>query len=94
MNAEDVFKALEEIEFSEFVKPLKASLAEFRKKNAGKKAGSAKEKEVKKKRKVEESSCKNGCKNFCGLSDLFICNSWVGTFFFPLLVKLSDLSKA
>ncbi|TYJ33190.1 hypothetical protein E1A91_A05G086000v1 [Gossypium mustelinum] len=37
MNAEDVFKALEEIEFSEFVKPLRASLAEFRKKNAGKK---------------------------------------------------------
>ncbi|XWS73904.1 hypothetical protein CRYUN_Cryun02cG0169200 [Craigia yunnanensis] len=49
MNAEDVFKALEEIEFSEFVKPLKASLAEFRKKNAGKKGGAAaaKEKEVK-----------------------------------------------
>ncbi|KAE8688730.1 hypothetical protein F3Y22_tig00110956pilonHSYRG00084 [Hibiscus syriacus] len=37
MNAEDVFKALEEIEFSEFVKPLGASLAEFKKKNAGKK---------------------------------------------------------
>ncbi|XVF05167.1 hypothetical protein REPUB_Repub05bG0148300 [Reevesia pubescens] len=64
MNAEDVFKALEEIEFSEFVKPLKASLAEFRKKNAGKKGGgaAAKEKEVKKKRKVEESSEKSGSK--------------------------------
>ncbi|XVF46917.1 hypothetical protein PTKIN_Ptkin03bG0066900 [Pterospermum kingtungense] len=59
MNAEDVFKALEEIEFSEFVKPLKASLAELKKKNAGKKGGgaAAKEKEVKKKkRKVEDSS--------------------------------------
>ncbi|KAK8489180.1 hypothetical protein V6N13_010757 [Hibiscus sabdariffa] len=42
MNTEDVFKALEEIEFSDFVKPLRASLAEFRKKNAGKKGGAAK----------------------------------------------------
>ncbi|XP_017606901.1 DNA polymerase II subunit B4-like [Gossypium arboreum] len=62
MNAEDVFKALEEIEFSEFVKPLRASLAEFRKKNAGKKGGAAKENEVKKKRKIEDSSAKNGTK--------------------------------
>ncbi|MBA0754653.1 hypothetical protein Gogos_020500 [Gossypium gossypioides] len=62
MNAEDVFKSLEEIEFSEFVKPLRASLAEFRKKNAGKKGGAAKENEVKKKRKIEYSSAKNGTK--------------------------------
>ncbi|EOY33423.1 hypothetical protein QUC31_018941 [Theobroma cacao] len=63
INAEDVFKALEEIEFSEFVKPLRASLAEFRRKNAGKKGGATKEKEVKKKRKVEEPSGKSGSKS-------------------------------
>ncbi|XP_021278451.1 DNA polymerase epsilon subunit 3 [Herrania umbratica] len=63
INAEDVFKALEEIEFSEFVKPLKASLAEFRRKNAGKKGAATKEKEVKKKRKVEEPSGKSGSKS-------------------------------
>ncbi|XP_022731174.1 DNA polymerase epsilon subunit 3 [Durio zibethinus] len=62
MNAEDIFKALEEIEFSEFVKPLKASLAEFRMKNAGKKGEAAKEKEMKKKRKAEDSSVKSGTK--------------------------------
>ncbi|KAK8478833.1 hypothetical protein V6N13_145187 [Hibiscus sabdariffa] len=62
MNAEDVFKALEEIEFSEFVKPLRASLAEFRKKNAEKKGGAAKENEAKRKRKLEDSSAKNGSK--------------------------------
>ncbi|KAL5579802.1 hypothetical protein UlMin_012244 [Ulmus minor] len=59
MNGDDVLKALEEIEFSEFLKPLEASLDEFRKKNAGKKAGASKEKEVKKKRKLEEASNKN-----------------------------------
>ncbi|KAJ7981173.1 Nuclear transcription factor Y subunit B-3 [Quillaja saponaria] len=53
MNADDVLKALEEIEFPEFVRPLKASLEEFRQKNAGKKAGASKAKEVKKKRKME-----------------------------------------
>ncbi|XVE79248.1 hypothetical protein DITRI_Ditri14bG0042700 [Diplodiscus trichospermus] len=68
INSEDVFKALEETEFSEFVKPLKASLAEFKKKkkkkNDGKKdGGAAKEKEVKKKRKIEESSGKSGSKS-------------------------------
>ncbi|GMI81673.1 hypothetical protein HRI_001836600 [Hibiscus trionum] len=63
MNAEDVFKALEEIEFSEFVKPLRASLAEFRKKNAEKKGGAPKENEAnKKKRKLDDSSAKNGTK--------------------------------
>lgn len=60
INAEDVFKALEETEFTEFVRPLKASLEEFRKKNAGKKAavskgkGDEKGNEKKKKRKLEE----------------------------------------
>ncbi|CAJ2654685.1 DNA polymerase epsiion subunit 3-like protein [Trifolium pratense] len=60
INAEDVFKALEETEFTEFVSPLKASLEEFRKKNAGKKAavskgkGDEKGNEKKKKRKLEK----------------------------------------
>ncbi|KAL2328461.1 hypothetical protein Fmac_021888 [Flemingia macrophylla] len=59
INAEDVFKALEETEFPEFIRPLKASLEEFRKKNAGKKAAAvSKEKEnvAKKKRKLEGES--------------------------------------
>ncbi|XP_004291600.1 PREDICTED: DNA polymerase epsilon subunit 3 [Fragaria vesca subsp. vesca] len=65
INADDVFKALEDIEFPEFVGPLKASLEELREKNAGKKAGTSKAKEAKtkeaktkeakkKKRKLEE----------------------------------------
>ncbi|KAF3437885.1 hypothetical protein FNV43_RR20641 [Rhamnella rubrinervis] len=54
ISGDDVLKAVEEIEFPEVLKPLKASLSEFRKKNAGKKAGASKVKEVKKKRKVEE----------------------------------------
>ncbi|MCL7041882.1 hypothetical protein MKW94_023748 [Papaver nudicaule] len=52
INAEDIFKALEEIEFQEFIGPLKASLDDFKRKNAGKKAGAAKAKEADKKRKV------------------------------------------
>uniref|UniRef100_A0A2N9ISH8 Core Histone H2A/H2B/H3 domain-containing protein n=1 Tax=Fagus sylvatica TaxID=28930 RepID=A0A2N9ISH8_FAGSY len=60
MNADDVLKALEEIEFPDFLNPLKASLDEFRRKNAGKKAGAAKEKEEKKKRKLEEPSHDSG----------------------------------
>ncbi|XP_061374073.1 DNA polymerase II subunit B4 [Gastrolobium bilobum] len=62
INAEDVFKALEETEFSEFVRPLKASLEEFRKKNAGKKAAVSKGKgnETKKKRKLEDESSDKG----------------------------------
>ncbi|GAV85312.1 CBFD_NFYB_HMF domain-containing protein [Cephalotus follicularis] len=64
MNADDVLKALEEIEFPEFIAPLKASLDEFRKKNAGKKAGASKAKEVNKKRKTEEEpSKKSGAKS-------------------------------
>ncbi|PRQ32291.1 putative DNA-directed DNA polymerase transcription factor Hap3/NF-YB family [Rosa chinensis] len=64
INGDDVLKALEDIEFPEFVEPLKASLEGLREKNAGKKAGTskakeaktkeAKTKEVKKKRKLEE----------------------------------------
>ncbi|PON48180.1 Transcription initiation factor [Trema orientale] len=54
ISGDDVLKALEEIEFSEFLKPLKASLDEFRKKNAEKKKGASQSKDVKKKRKLEE----------------------------------------
>ncbi|XP_050895055.1 DNA polymerase II subunit B4 isoform X2 [Lathyrus oleraceus] len=55
INAEDVFKALEETEFTEFISPLKDSLEEFRKKNAGKKVTVSKGKgdEKGKKRKLE-----------------------------------------
>ncbi|KAK7855073.1 DNA polymerase II subunit B4 [Quercus suber] len=60
INADDVLTALQEIEFSHFLGPLKASLHEFRQKNAGKKAGAAKEKEEKKKRKLEELSHDSG----------------------------------
>ncbi|KAF8403306.1 hypothetical protein HHK36_011408 [Tetracentron sinense] len=64
INADDVFKALEEIEFPEFIVPLKASLDEFRRKNAGKKAEAAKAKEADKKRKMEEEpSAENGVQN-------------------------------
>ncbi|XP_010557419.1 PREDICTED: DNA polymerase epsilon subunit 3 [Tarenaya hassleriana] len=62
MNANDVLKALEEIDFPEFVEPLKTSLEEFKQKNAGKKSGGgggSKPKETKK-RKQEESSLQNG----------------------------------
>uniref|UniRef100_A0A2P2J3B8 CCAAT-box binding transcription factor subunit HAP3-related family protein n=1 Tax=Rhizophora mucronata TaxID=61149 RepID=A0A2P2J3B8_RHIMU len=58
INADDVFKALEEIEFPEFVEPLRSSLTEFRKKNSGKRAGASETKEVKKKKKVEEEPLK------------------------------------
>lgn len=51
ISAEDVFKALEEIDFAEFVGPLRASLEELRKKNAAKKSGSPKESNQKGKRK-------------------------------------------
>ncbi|XP_077234462.1 nuclear factor Y, subunit B11 [Tasmannia lanceolata] len=60
INADDVFKALEEIEFPEFIEPLKASLDDFRQKNAAKKSG-AKAKDSEKKRKIEEGpSALNG----------------------------------
>ncbi|KAK2980180.1 hypothetical protein RJ640_007270 [Escallonia rubra] len=58
INAEDVFKALEEIEFAEFVEPLRASLEDFRQKNAGKKSGSRKVKETKKGK--EDTQMENG----------------------------------
>lgn len=51
LSAEDVFKALDDIEFSEFVAPLRASLQDFRQKNAVKRSGSSKAKEAKKSKK-------------------------------------------
>ncbi|GAA0143185.1 DNA metabolism protein [Lithospermum erythrorhizon] len=59
VNAEDVFKALEEMEFSDFVGPLRASLEEVRKNNAGKKSESLKAKESKDKGKRKESPARN-----------------------------------
>ncbi|KAJ7544565.1 hypothetical protein O6H91_09G083000 [Diphasiastrum complanatum] len=53
INADDVLKALEEIEFQEFVEPLKASLEEYRKENVSKKSD-CKKKAAATKRKPEE----------------------------------------
>ncbi|CAL9154007.1 DNA polymerase II subunit B4 [Musa acuminata AAA Group] len=58
INADDVLKALEEIDFPEFVEPLKVALEDFRTKNAVKKSGS-KGRQTKK-RKVDELSTQNG----------------------------------
>ncbi|PHU03665.1 hypothetical protein BC332_28916 [Capsicum chinense] len=52
INAEDVFKALEDIEFPEFIEPLKASLEVFREKK--RKSSSSKSPESNKKAKVKE----------------------------------------
>lgn len=52
ISAEDVLKAIEEIDFPEFLEPLKAALEEFRKDNAIKKS-EAKEKGQGKKRKPD-----------------------------------------
>ncbi|MCD7467254.1 hypothetical protein HAX54_004583 [Datura stramonium] len=54
INTEDVFKALEEIEFPEFIEPLKASLEVFREKNSKRKSASSKSTESNKKAKVKE----------------------------------------
>ncbi|KAG6526109.1 hypothetical protein ZIOFF_016086 [Zingiber officinale] len=61
INADDVLKALEEIDFVEFVEPLKASLEEFRRRNEVKKSG-VKGKETVKKRRIEDTPSKNGRK--------------------------------
>uniref|UniRef100_A0A7N0U6V3 Transcription factor CBF/NF-Y/archaeal histone domain-containing protein n=1 Tax=Kalanchoe fedtschenkoi TaxID=63787 RepID=A0A7N0U6V3_KALFE len=56
VNAEDVLKALEEIEFPEFVDPLKASLDVYREIHTGKReATTPKENESKKKSKISAS---------------------------------------
>ncbi|XP_060169853.1 DNA polymerase II subunit B4 [Lycium barbarum] len=54
INAEDVFKALEEIEFPELIEPLKASLEVFREKNSKRKSASSKSTESNKKAKLKE----------------------------------------
>ncbi|KAJ9541328.1 hypothetical protein OSB04_027834 [Centaurea solstitialis] len=59
ISAEDVFKALEEIEFPEFVASLRTSLEEFKRKNAKRKSDSSKSKEAKK-GKTEETPKENG----------------------------------
>ncbi|KAJ8551996.1 hypothetical protein K7X08_028439 [Anisodus acutangulus] len=55
INAEDVFKALEEIEFPELIEPLRASLEVFREKNSKRKSASSKSAESNKKAKLKES---------------------------------------
>ncbi|KAF5758750.1 putative histone-fold, protein strawberry notch, strawberry notch, helicase C [Helianthus annuus] len=57
--AEDVFKALEEIEFPEFIAPLRASLEEFKQKNAKRKSDSSKAKEAKNSKTGEEPVTEN-----------------------------------
>lgn len=53
ISADDVLKALDEMEFSEFVEPLKTSLQEFRNKNADKRSEASK-KQKEKRRKLNE----------------------------------------
>ncbi|KAF5780914.1 putative transcription factor Hap3/NF-YB family [Helianthus annuus] len=60
IKAEDVFKALEEIEFPEFIAPLRASLEEFKQKNAKRKSNSSKAKEAKNSKTEEEPVTENG----------------------------------
>ncbi|CAM0953148.1 unnamed protein product [Alopecurus aequalis] len=55
INAEDVFKALDDIEFPEFVEPLRTALEEFRAKNAARKPATAK-KQSEKKRKLDKET--------------------------------------
>ncbi|KAK4440606.1 hypothetical protein Salat_0395500 [Sesamum alatum] len=65
INAEDVFKALEEIEFAEFISPLRACLEEFRQKNPGRKSassGSSKAKDTNKKAKRKPPAQSEGRK--------------------------------
>ncbi|XP_022152961.1 DNA polymerase epsilon subunit 3 [Momordica charantia] len=69
IKADDVLKALEDMEFPELVRPLKASLNEFRRKSAGKKAAASREKEAKKKRKIEEPTVEDESKDDVGNDD-------------------------
>ncbi|XP_011088898.1 DNA polymerase epsilon subunit 3 [Sesamum indicum] len=65
INAEDVFKALEEIEFAEFIGPLRACLEEFRQKNPGRKvasSGSSKAKDTSKNAKRKPPAQSEGRK--------------------------------
>ncbi|KAK4741916.1 hypothetical protein SAY87_025504 [Trapa incisa] len=70
ITADDVLKAIQEIEFPEFIGPLKSSLEEFRRKNAGKRAEASKAKELKKRKNDGESSeMKDDGKRQKGASD-------------------------
>ncbi|KAJ1703158.1 hypothetical protein LUZ63_002937 [Rhynchospora breviuscula] len=60
INVEDVLKALEEIEFNEFIEPLRSALEDFRKKNAAKKSGSKSEKKRKAEQDLTGSQTKAG----------------------------------
>ncbi|KAJ4810973.1 Nuclear factor Y [Rhynchospora pubera] len=60
INVEDVLKALEEIEFNEFIEPLRSALEDFRKKNAAKKSGSKSEKKRKAEQDLTGSQTKTG----------------------------------
>ncbi|KAL5205552.1 hypothetical protein ABZP36_033761 [Zizania latifolia] len=55
INADDVLKALDEMEFSEFVVPLRTSLQDFRDKNAARRSGTT-QKKTEKRRKTDEGS--------------------------------------
>ncbi|KAG8050259.1 hypothetical protein GUJ93_ZPchr0009g2130 [Zizania palustris] len=55
INADDVLKALDDMEFSEFVAPLRTSLEDFRDKNAARRSGTTKKK-AEKRRKTDEGS--------------------------------------
>ncbi|KAJ4979146.1 hypothetical protein NE237_009926 [Protea cynaroides] len=89
INADDVLKAIEEIEFPEFIRPLETSLDAFRIKNAAKKAGAAKTKDVNKKRKMENKPPEqNGDKEaFASCSRLKVVIIVISS----LVLKLSDL---
>uniref|UniRef100_A0A0A9GDS4 Transcription factor CBF/NF-Y/archaeal histone domain-containing protein n=1 Tax=Arundo donax TaxID=35708 RepID=A0A0A9GDS4_ARUDO len=55
INADDVLKALDEMEFPEFVEPLGTSLQEFRNKNAGRRSEASK-KQKEKRRKLDKET--------------------------------------
>ncbi|CAN6203834.1 unnamed protein product [Urochloa humidicola] len=59
INADDVLKALDEMEFSEFVEPLRTSLEEFRSKNADKRSEASKKQKEKRRKLNEESHPQN-----------------------------------
>uniref|UniRef100_A0A0E0GFN7 Transcription factor CBF/NF-Y/archaeal histone domain-containing protein n=1 Tax=Oryza nivara TaxID=4536 RepID=A0A0E0GFN7_ORYNI len=55
INADDVLKALDEMEFPEFVEPLNTSLQEFRNKNAARRSETT-QKKAEKRRKIDKES--------------------------------------
>lgn len=60
INADDVFRALEEIEFPEFIESLKVSLEEFKRKSAVKRSRSSRGIEAKKSKRKEQPSENGG----------------------------------